>query len=384
MGSIFLYRRSGASEDSDNITVRYEIDNIDSLSVQLNQPASAMPLPMEASDEVILIKMEGNTENISLTWKIRSTGSESFLRQRAGDVTASQAEDDANYEVTGNLVERVDNITVTDGGSGYTSDPTVTISGGNGSGATATPSIVGGILKQVFVTNGGTGYTSTPTVTISSGGGSGATAEAQINKIDWTVVDPIAGENTANKVVGYLLNSIQGKDISDKYWIVIPDHGIKEGWVNGFTYSVSGGSPVVWQGQLQLTVGRVISAYDGDAASEPRNLSADPVDSQGRAAGESGAADPFADTGETIRIRWQAPSDSATDITSYKIYRKDGGHPFIQIAEVGLTMGSVSTNTNYFEYEDDATVGQQYWYYVKAVNGGGNSMKSSEDTAVMP
>ncbi|HUA65817.1 MAG TPA: tail fiber domain-containing protein [Alphaproteobacteria bacterium] len=57
-------------------------------------------------------------------------------------------------------------INVTDGGSGYTAAPAVTISGGGGSGATAAASISGGAVTQITVTHGGSGYSSTPTVTV--------------------------------------------------------------------------------------------------------------------------------------------------------------------------------------------------------------------------
>lgn len=71
-------------------------------------------------------------------------------------------------------------ITVTDGGSGYTSAPTVTISGGGGSGATATATVSGGAVTAVTITAAGTNFTSDPTVSFSGGGGSGATATADI------------------------------------------------------------------------------------------------------------------------------------------------------------------------------------------------------------
>jgi len=71
-------------------------------------------------------------------------------------------------------------ISVDDGGSGYTSQPTVTISGGGGTGATATATISGGVVTAVTITNAGTGYTSAPTVTFSGGGGSDAEATATI------------------------------------------------------------------------------------------------------------------------------------------------------------------------------------------------------------
>ena len=69
-------------------------------------------------------------------------------------------------------------IAVKTGGSGYTSAPTVSISGGGGSGATATATVSGGEVTSITITNAGTGYTSVPTVAFTGGGGSGATADA--------------------------------------------------------------------------------------------------------------------------------------------------------------------------------------------------------------
>lgn len=60
------------------------------------------------------------------------------------------------------------------GGSGYTSAPTVTFSGGGGSGAAGTAVVENGRVVDVTITNAGTGYTTTPTVAFSGGGGTGA------------------------------------------------------------------------------------------------------------------------------------------------------------------------------------------------------------------
>jgi formylglycine-generating enzyme required for sulfatase activity len=57
-------------------------------------------------------------------------------------------------------------ITVVDGGSGYTTPPPVTISGGGGSGATAVATLSNGSVSQITVTATGGGYTGTPTVTV--------------------------------------------------------------------------------------------------------------------------------------------------------------------------------------------------------------------------
>lgn len=68
---------------------------------------------------------------------------------------------------------------VTAGGSGYTSAPTVAITGGGGTGATATATVSGGAVTAVTITNPGSGYTSVPSIAFSGGGGgTGATATA--------------------------------------------------------------------------------------------------------------------------------------------------------------------------------------------------------------
>jgi hypothetical protein len=68
---------------------------------------------------------------------------------------------------------QVNAITPTANGAGYGS-ATVSISGGGGSGASASPVISSGQITSYVVTNGGTGYTTAPTVTITptAGGGS--------------------------------------------------------------------------------------------------------------------------------------------------------------------------------------------------------------------
>lgn len=70
-------------------------------------------------------------------------------------------------------------LSVTNGGSGYTTAPTVAISGGGGSGAAATATVAAsGSVTSLTLTNPGTGYTAAPTVTLAGGDGAGATAVA--------------------------------------------------------------------------------------------------------------------------------------------------------------------------------------------------------------
>ena len=67
-------------------------------------------------------------------------------------------------------------VLVTSLGSGYTSNPTCTLSGGGGSGATCS-AIATGVVTGVGLVNGGAGYTSQPSCTLTGGGGSGAGCE---------------------------------------------------------------------------------------------------------------------------------------------------------------------------------------------------------------
>lgn len=83
-------------------------------------------------------------------------------------------------------VSRVSSIAVTNGGSGYTTVPTVTITGGGGYGATAQATILSQAVTSINILNPGRGYTSNPTVTISGGGGSSATATATRTTITYT------------------------------------------------------------------------------------------------------------------------------------------------------------------------------------------------------
>src|SRR6266849_4703697 len=75
--------------------------------------------------------------------------------------TSSQAT--ATAHLTGSFVT---SVSVDFGGSGYTTPPTVSFSGGGGSGAAATATVSGGAVTAFNVNNAGSGYTNAPTVTI--------------------------------------------------------------------------------------------------------------------------------------------------------------------------------------------------------------------------
>jgi hypothetical protein len=89
------------------------------------------------------------------------------------------------HEVTG----FVDEIEVTNAGSGYTSEPGVSIGSAGADGRTATAVAIRdaatNTITHVRITNSGWGYTSAPTVTFSGGGGSGAAATAKLFDRKW-------------------------------------------------------------------------------------------------------------------------------------------------------------------------------------------------------
>ena len=70
------------------------------------------------------------------------------------------------------LYNQLDKIDIVSAGEGYTSPPTVTVEapqGPNGTRATASATIQDGAIKEIVVTNNGSQYTSNPTITLTGG-----------------------------------------------------------------------------------------------------------------------------------------------------------------------------------------------------------------------
>ena len=99
-----------------------------------------------------------------------------------------------------NIVRKID---ITNGGSGYTSAPTVTVAAPTGPGvavrATATATIENGVVTAVTMTSQGSQYEVVPAVTFSGGGGSDAAATAVLDPIYYEIssaTEPSAGIST--------------------------------------------------------------------------------------------------------------------------------------------------------------------------------------------
>lgn len=73
-------------------------------------------------------------------------------------------------------INSIASTTITAGGSGYTSSPTVTVTSSTGSGAALKAVLVGGVLTAIIIENAGEDYAASDIITVSGGGGTGATA----------------------------------------------------------------------------------------------------------------------------------------------------------------------------------------------------------------
>jgi hypothetical protein len=340
MASLLIYKTS-AMNTAAGETWRYEINNLGSISVVLDQPVSPMALPQEDATENVLVKMEGNTQTITVNWKV-GQGFPYPKKSETGNVGISQIQED--YEV--------------------------------------------------FYAGSG----STP--------------------ITWSDLEYTDPEDT----VSWLTNDFEGKDISDRFILVLGHESLRyEGFVTRMTCGIDGNSPVVWNISMTFIVGNVISIYETDAPSECRNVKAELVDNNGDAQ----------ENGNTrIKLMWTAPSDTASTITHYavwikeqnKSYTSDPSYTFAVTDADGSTHaafndeldGHVESGSGRYEisFPDAAgaatnfvkagstpavkiphtvaefatlTSGDKYYFKVAAVNlKGGVGFKSNEKTAVLP
>jgi len=124
-------------------------------------------------------------------------------------------------------------IEVTNGGSGYSFVPTVSIAGGGGSGAAGVAVVSQGVVTDITMTNVGAGYTSNPTITISGAGGSAATATPRRGKV--TAISVTDG-GTGGKVASISITAT-GKDYTSAPTVVFSGSGTGA----AATATVSGG-----------------------------------------------------------------------------------------------------------------------------------------------
>lgn len=175
------------------------------------------PKPTTEMAKYLLRPAKFRREYETLFPKAPTTTPENFPILRYSDVVLmyAEAENEMNNGPTPEVIDLVNQIrerawakgikeiTITNGGSGYTSEPTVTITGG-GAGASASATVSNGVVTEITLDRDEAGvtfyqhgnYTSAPTITISGGGGSGATATATIFEPSDAHISP---ENASSK-----------------------------------------------------------------------------------------------------------------------------------------------------------------------------------------
>jgi len=143
----------------------------------------------------------GRVNRVSFTqrglFNSEGSGSVSFTASTASVPTTTATGTYTMRPVTG----RVTSFTITSGGSGYTSVPTVTVSGSDK--ATATATVTSGAVTAITLAYHGSGYSVAPTVAIAAPptGGTQATATAVIT--DFTGKFEIAGVTMTQQGANY-------------------------------------------------------------------------------------------------------------------------------------------------------------------------------------
>lgn len=249
-GSILIYKTTsmntatGASQ-----TYRYEIDNLGTLTIGLDQPVSPMALPQEDASENVLVKMEGNTQTVTINWKVGNDTADPLTSVNTLETAGIQTDAEEFYAGT------------------------------------------------------------TPSATWSS-----------------------HPHTDAGQTVSWLLSEFQGRDLTDRYMIKIPNMGIMEGFVTRINASIDAGSPVVYNLSITFIMGNVISIYETDAPSEPRNVTITQDTPTGASA-------------DSLVLNWSVPSDSASTISHYGIWSRDEETSFSGSPDLTISVYSAGSTT---------------------------------------
>ena len=143
----------------------------------------------------------------------------------------------------------VSGVAITAAGTGYTSAPTITPSGGGGTGfaAQAITNTAGNVVG-IVITSFGTGYTTAPTLAFSGGGGgSGATATVTINDYSSIRDLPLFTSNQVNVRVSPVGNGA-GTRKPNFVGTVVPSSVAFDMTVTGlfaFTFQAEGSGQIV-------------------------------------------------------------------------------------------------------------------------------------------
>ena len=173
------------SIDQDNVNYQIHLDNYTTVAngsynastnlTTFTNQATWIPDVTTPNGKLVLVDTDSATARVG--------------RYAECTLTGNSPNDD--FTVPGDWSREVSSITVTNGGSGYTSAPTVTItnhgSDSTGTGATATAVIESGAVTSITIDNNGYNYTHVPTISFTGGGGSSAAATAAIHTGEFNI-----------------------------------------------------------------------------------------------------------------------------------------------------------------------------------------------------
>lgn len=110
------------------------------------------------------------------------------------------------------------------GGTGYTTAPTVTFSGGGATTQATGHTVINaaGAVVDIIIDTPGLGYTSAPTIAFSGGGGSGASATAVVSN---TGSFKITKAGTGSARIGILMECVPGEQLSAYMQVLRPSSG---------------------------------------------------------------------------------------------------------------------------------------------------------------
>jgi hypothetical protein len=142
-----------------------------------------------SSTGINLTSNTGATITLSGTITLSTAANAAFTATGGGTVNATKTDGTVSY------------VKVTNVGTGYTSAPSVTFTGGGGSGAAATAVVFNGKVVAVNITSAGSGYTSAPAISF-GGPGSGASASSLLGGLSTITTTTGTALNVTSTTIG--------------------------------------------------------------------------------------------------------------------------------------------------------------------------------------
>ncbi len=107
--------------------------------------------------------------NFTVGTKVLSGTISKYLDDESTSVLTWNSNTSLRLRVGKDVGKGIASVTVTSGGTGYSSAPTVSFTGGGGTGGAGTTVLSSGAVQSVTITAAGSGYTSNPTVVFNGG-----------------------------------------------------------------------------------------------------------------------------------------------------------------------------------------------------------------------